>query len=219
MVSARSAVEALAAALSLVSLAHGHGMLVHPVPRNARDASLPQFLNGSFAAGRTDGCDCANPAGGCKSASRASGQACLWFSQGCSIGCASCTGGNGHSAVRLCNATLQPSNNDPASRTMNRFAVTGSANDTFRFNPWRAPGAAPVDDACGRAGGAKYAGGGAAVFAAVPWAKQGDLGSAVLKKGPPSATYKAGSVVEMSWGPSTPVLPFESHKGTPNLPF
>jgi hypothetical protein len=28
-----------------------------------------------------------------------------------------------------------------------------SANDTYQFNPWRAPGAAPVADACGQAGG------------------------------------------------------------------
>jgi hypothetical protein len=41
--------------------------------------------------------------------------------------------------------------------------------------------------------------GGEAKFHAVPWAKRGDLGSKVLKKGPPSATYKAGSIVEMSW--------------------
>ena len=41
--------------------------------------------------------------------------------------------------------------------------------------------------------------GGEAKFHAVPWAKRGDLGSKVLKKGPPSATYKVGSIVEMSW--------------------
>ena len=29
----------------------------------------------------------------------------------------------------------------------------GSANDTYRFHPWRAPGSAPVTDPCGTAGG------------------------------------------------------------------
>ena len=35
--------------------------------------------------------------------------------------------------------------------TMNRWAEAGSANDTYRYNPWRAPGHAPVNDACGMA--------------------------------------------------------------------
>ena len=42
--------------------------------------------------------------------------------------------------------------------------------------------------------------GGEAKFHPVPWAKHGDLGSVVLKKGPPTATYKAGTNVEMAWG-------------------
>jgi len=39
--------------------------------------------------------------------------------------------------------------------TMNVDAVEGSVEDRYRFNPWRAPGSAPVVDACGQAGG-KY---------------------------------------------------------------
>ena len=38
---------------------------------------------------------------------------------------------------------------DPKYFTMNRWVVPGSINDTYRYNPWRAPGAAPVEDACG----------------------------------------------------------------------
>ena len=49
---------------------------------------------------------------------------------------------------------------------------------------WRSPGRAPVMDACGIAGGALKAGGGEAVFAAIPWAEQGDFGSKVLKPSP-----------------------------------
>lgn len=41
--------------------------------------------------------------------------------------------------------------------------------------------------------------GGEAKFHTVPWASQGDLGSKVLKKGPATANYTAGSTVEMSW--------------------
>ena len=184
----------------------GHGMLIHPTPRNARDRTLSAFANGSFDAKTTDGCDCANPAGGCEAHSARGtrgngvGQACMWFSQGCSIHCPTCTGKNGHSSVSLCNSTVPPTNNNPLTRTMNRDSVAGSVNDTYRWNPWRAPGFAPVTDACGMAGGSPRAGDGAALFESVPYAKQGDLGSRVLRKGPPTATYKAGSTVEMAWG-------------------
>ena len=51
--------------------------------------------------------------------------------------------------------------------TMSRWAKEGSANDTYRYNPWRAPGYAPVNDPCGMAGGTlrKNAGPGEAIFA------------------------------------------------------
>ena len=39
--------------------------------------------------------------------------------------------------------------------TMNLNAVEGSVNDSYQYNPWRAPGFAPVVDPCGQAGG-KY---------------------------------------------------------------
>ena len=85
---------------------------------------------------------------------------------------------------------------------MNRNSVAMSANDTYQWNPWRSPGSAPVADACGMAGGdaADQKRGGEAKFHAVPWAKQGDLGSIALKKGPPTAIYRNGSSVEMAWG-------------------
>eukprot|EP01052_Picozoa_sp_SAG31_P023075 SAG31_NODE_1873_length_7024_cov_10.615018_2_plen_112_part_00 len=80
----------LSAAVALACLpthTDAHGMMVQPRPRQARDASLPQFANGSWPAD-TDGCDCANPKGGCHaSTERRSGQSCLWFSQGCTIHC------------------------------------------------------------------------------------------------------------------------------------
>ena len=55
--------------------------------------------------------------------------------------------------------------NDPKYRTVNRKAEAGGINDTFKYNPWRYPGNAPVEDACGMAGGALKAGGGEAKFA------------------------------------------------------
>ena len=77
----------------------GHGMLVHPPSRNAVDRHLPLFANGKWPWG-SDGCNCADNAGGCAAAASAraagGGQACLWFSQGCTIGCPACTGLSHH---------------------------------------------------------------------------------------------------------------------------
>ena len=85
--------------------------------------------------------------------------------------------------------------------TMNVHAVEGADEDAYRFNPWRAPGAAPVVDPCGQAGG-KYKEtkvGGDSIFSTTQFATMGDMGSTVLK-GPPAAEWKAGSAVQVSWG-------------------
>ena len=81
-----------------------------------------------------------------------------------------------------------------------REAVAGGVNDSYRYNPWRAPGYAPVNDACGMAGGAPKAGPGEGHFFPVPWAKQGDLGSRVLPRTAPGTVWMAGDVVEVGWG-------------------
>jgi hypothetical protein len=46
----------------------------------------------------------------------------------------------------------------------------------------------------------KHQGPGEAVFAKTKFAKQGDLGRDVLKKGPAAATWYAGAAVEVAWG-------------------
>lgn len=82
---------------------------------------------------------------------------------------------------------------------MNIHAVAGSADDVFKYNPWRAPGAAPVTDACGMAGGSpREVLPDAAVFHETQFAKQGDLGSKVLASGN-HTTWTAGSAVEVAW--------------------
>ena len=85
---------------------------------------------------------------------------------------------------------------------MSRWAKEGSANDTYRYNPWRAPGHAPVNDACGMAGGTlrKHAGPGEAIFADNQFAKMGDLGSQVLPPAPSGTVWTAGTSVEVAWG-------------------
>jgi len=84
-------------------------------------------------------------------------------------------------------------------RTLNRNVTAGSAEDWTRFNPWRAPGHAPVYDPCGRAGGGPHPTGGHGEFTNTTYAKFGDLGS----KLPYYATgtvWEAGSAVETMQG-------------------
>lgn len=195
----------------------GHGSLVSPAARNAFDRSLPRY-----AGGKNSMCNCGNVTSGCDVGLREhmSGQACFWFSQGCFIGCATCD-----------NRSIQPDGMDPRAPennscvrgsqpagstsqptlphrlwSMNRAAVESSNGDIFRYHPWRAPGSAPVTDACGMAGGTipKYAGPGHTFFSEVDingsTIKLGDLGTKVLRKGPAAAIWKAGTVVEAKWG-------------------
>jgi hypothetical protein len=74
----------------------------------------------------------------------------LWFSVGCSIGCKECDGGDkgpsNPNRKDRCGGGMKATNNDPATRTVNRGAVAGSEADWTKFNPWRAPGHAPVYD-------------------------------------------------------------------------
>ena len=72
----------------------------------------------------------------------------------------------------------------------------GSVADVFKYNPWRAPGNAPVFDPCGRAGGASHPTPGHGEFTNTTYASFGDLGSKVLPKYPTGIVWTAGSEVE-----------------------
>lgn len=206
------------AALAIcVGRAEGHGMLVNPPSRNAFDRFLPAFKDGQSPqtpctcpnAGRRDktGDHGSLP---CDQGARADagGQPCLWWSQGCTIGCEACTGilkGPG----RYCNGTLEP--------TLPKWAWTMNVNgkdskdpedkDAYRYFPWRYPGAAPVADPCGMAGGTtpqlQPGGGGDAVFTTVHSPKynatMGDLGTKVLPYAPSGTRWLVGSKVEVGW--------------------
>ena len=90
---------------------------------------------------------------------------------------------------------------DPRLRTTNTQAECGGPADIYFWSPWRAPGAAPVIDACGTAGG-RHPGQGdgqaGAIFQNSSLAKQGDLGSK-LPQMPPQATWQAGGIAEVGW--------------------
>jgi len=218
-----------------VALAMGHGALYHPTPRNALDNVLPEYAGGKAP---VQACTCTNGNGdgynlGCDMGNRATadglsdGQACLWWSQGCSIGCAECmtaidpdwaaTAAPPQSAkigfrTRYCNATFnskgapKPLINATIPRhawTMNVNAEEGAEEDSYRFNPWRAPGYAPIVDPCGQAGGklASQKIGGDSIFTSNKFAKMGDLGSSLPETAAQEKTqWVAGTSVVVAWG-------------------
>jgi len=156
--------------------------------------------------------------GGCDQGVRvgAGGQPCMWWSQACSIGCDVClTAAGGTTPIngnaphadkagfrkRYCNSTMAATLPRHA-WTLNMDVVEGSVNDSYIYNPWRAPGFAPVVDPCGQAGG-KYKQtpmGGDSEYTTTKFATMGDLGTKVLPEGPSMASWKAGSSVVVSWG-------------------
>ena len=153
-------------AINTATWVHAHSSLLHPFPRNSIDRTLapwndthwgPGLLPGKNATsclhpahdGTCWGCTCTNGTEPCAVA-----QTCVWFNQGCSIGCAHCDGLEANPNYRdRCGSGMNATNNDPYYRTMNRNVTALSKEDVYRWNPWRAPGAAPVFDVCGMAGG------------------------------------------------------------------
>ena len=90
---------------------------------------------------------------------------------------------------------------DSALRTINVDAPCHSELDFYQWSPWRRPGAAPVIDSCGVAGGV-YKGESAASaggdYHNTTNAKRGDFGSN-LPPQPSNVTWIQGDVVEVSW--------------------
>ena len=87
---------------------------------------------------------------------------------------------------------------------MNINAEEGSEEDSYRFNPWRAPGYAPIVDPCGQAGGKLTSQniGGDSIFTDNKYAKMGDLGSNLPETPADKKTkWAAGSTVKVRWGP------------------
>lgn len=83
---------------ALVAEVNGHASMMIPPPRNAMDANLPQFVGGKAP---ITPCTCANGVGGPEGPTKGcdmgaartaggGGQPCLWWSQGCTIGCPVC---------------------------------------------------------------------------------------------------------------------------------
>jgi len=142
--------------ISLLFVAvHGHGAMVHPRSRNSIDwAEVPDdpskglHNTGSHICSNLTGAPCNN------------GQAQYWYSQGCFVGCDACDHESGRRQTDLCKSGFVGQLPDYAI-SVNRNTSAGfrdSEYDIYRHNPWRAPGHAPVADACGLAGGTPWGG-------------------------------------------------------------
>lgn len=183
-----------AAAAVLATTAQSHSSMIMPPARNSIDSLLPAYSGGKHPpTGVIDAkrAPCTNGTSVCNS-----GQSTFWFSQGCSIGCARCDG----IGARIPNYDHCPNVSKaglslllPKWRTANRNSTVGSPADVFKFNPWRAPGQAPVFDPCGMAGGAPVPTTAAAEYNPTVYAKQSDLGSK-LKPRPSGTVWKRGTV-------------------------
>lgn len=193
-----------------VQLLLAHGIVNYPPTRNAIDSEDPRWAEGKFP--RNDGtpgctedvewdnfCGCWGSNG---TSDFAPGQSCLWFSHGCTIGCSTCDpNATWPWNYSVCGSSAPPLVCEPEFRTLNRHAPCGSQSDWTRHNPWRAPGSAPVYDACGKAGGqntfAPYGGG--TYYIPTAYAKVGDLGSEVLPYRPLGTVWQRGATVKASW--------------------
>ena len=208
-----SALRVIVLFLVSVGSVRGHGFMITPAPRNAIDKDLPLFENGKFPQTNGEpgctqdmqvcGCWCANGTSPCES-----GQSCYWFSQGCTIGCDACVKNASRSHTDVCNSGLNATICDHRMRTYNVNATCNGPHDILRWHPWRYPGAAPVEDPCGKAGGggvlvhnngSARVGFGAAFFLDTVHAKANDLGSRVLPPLPSGTVWKAGDQVEAMW--------------------
>jgi len=101
-------------AVSLVVSVDAHGALTFPRPRNAVDGDLAPWTNWAYPCDEShEGADCAiqfcEGSKGCQGAcpisahngremalNASNGQACYWFSNGCTIGCEKCDGTHNH---------------------------------------------------------------------------------------------------------------------------
>jgi len=163
----------------LIAGASAHGSMTYPKPRNAYSSPAT------------------NPSsGGDKSCT---GDACYWYHVGCHIGCSSCTlEGKDLYPGPHCTAEqglMEPTNNDPQFRTWDPHGQS-ECGDFTKYNPWRAPGKAPVMDPCGIASGFANP----SSYVEVPKGYQGgQKGSEVLPEAPP-AYWKAGGTAQVGWG-------------------
>jgi hypothetical protein len=167
----------------------GHGSMLKPRARNSVDF----LVNVNDRETR-----CVNSTG----ANCSQGQAAFWYSQGCFIGCGKCDHTSGRSQVDLCGSGKVATVNDPLHRSVNRNATAGSIYDIYKHNPWRAPGNAPIADACGLAGGTPWAAnvGEAGDYTTTKFSHHGMQGTDLKElPGVEPEVWKIGGRAEVGW--------------------
>eukprot|EP00036_Acanthoecidae_sp_10tr_P011490 CAMPEP_0182926672 /NCGR_PEP_ID=MMETSP0105_2-20130417/12203_1 /TAXON_ID=81532 ORGANISM="Acanthoeca-like sp., Strain 10tr" /NCGR_SAMPLE_ID=MMETSP0105_2 /ASSEMBLY_ACC=CAM_ASM_000205 /LENGTH=318 /DNA_ID=CAMNT_0025064573 /DNA_START=135 /DNA_END=1091 /DNA_ORIENTATION=- len=127
------------------------------------------------------------------------GGACLWFSEGCYLGCSECSTempstGNQYNTPNCTGFVPNAPTLPEHFRTYNKLNQSQNG-DWTRYHPWRSPGRAPVSDPCGVAGAYNQPRGGGGETP--EGAHQGDKGSAL----PPTVPtrWSAGAAVEVGW--------------------
>jgi len=91
---------------------------------------------------------------------------------------------------------MEPTNNDPEFRTWDPYGDDANP-DQHKYNPWRAPGKAPVNDPCGLASGGKL--GHTNAYSAIPAGyTAGDKGSEVLPE-TEATLWQAGATATVGW--------------------
>merc|ERR1711988_1161899 len=146
-----------------IKVVSGHGAVVFPPPRNNIDHQESPWSDGvpqpvPAVSDPRNGFWCPVPGplfDGTLTGHN--GQACFWFSNGCSIGCPECDGTTRGPSIHsnktdICGKNYKATVCDPKLRTVNTGAECGSEKDSYYYSPWRAPGSAPVLDSCGVAG-------------------------------------------------------------------
>ena len=183
----------LAASLAAVTQVNAHGGLIIPPCRNNHgNVNIFNFTKQPGERWLTGG--------GC------AGDMCLWFNDGCFIGCPNCTsivavvpGTSGEVPDRFIKPNCEkPILMEPTLpeefRTWN-IGNPSTYGDWTKYHPWRAPGYAPVSDPCGRAGAnTEQSGGGETPIGA----KQFDRGS-LLPKLDVVTTWQSGQPAEVGW--------------------
>jgi len=179
-----------------------HGSMVMPPARNSIDAEDPRWAGGKHPETGTIqpyNCHCTNGTDLCDN-----GQSCFWFSNGCTPGCKACDG-NGNRYPNFDHCPDEEKGLAPADLLLKKYWTgdkTWAENttyDIFKFNPWRAPGKAPVFDSCGMAGGRTTEAFNAAAFNTTAFASMGDLGTAVLAPRPTGTVWKRGGTAKTRW--------------------
>ena len=120
----------------------------------------------------------------------------LQFNQGCQVGCGECTGGTSN----FCDHSTGKQPTIDALSDLRTYKWPSKILDTTKYNPWRAPGFAPIINPCGIAGGydteGKPGNGGVPPQGIKQGMKGTDLPPVPKEK---RAVWKKGSIQEASW--------------------